>query len=42
MKKKIFVILLLTTLVVNFYTPTRSEADIVPRITNSQVQNFGI
>jgi hypothetical protein len=42
MKKKIFAILLLTILVVNFYTPTSAEADVLPRITNSLLQNFGI
>ncbi len=42
MKKKIFAILVLVTLVVNFYTPTSSQADIPPKITNNQIQNFSI
>lgn len=42
MKKKIFAILCLITLMVTFYTPTSSQADIPPKITNSQLQNFGL
>ena len=43
MKKKIFVILLLTTLVANFYTSTSLEAiEARPEITNVKLNNFGI
>ncbi|MDX1700583.1 MAG: hypothetical protein R3250_08205 [Melioribacteraceae bacterium] len=43
MKKKIFVILFLSFLVVNFYTTTSLEAlDTIPKITNVQLQNPGI
>ena len=41
MKRKIFTILLLSTLIVNFYTPTSSEAmETLPRITNVQINDF--
>lgn len=43
MKKKIFVILLLTTLVANFYTSASLEAiETKPEITNVKSNNFGI
>lgn len=41
MKRKIFTILLLSTVIVNFYTPTISEAmETLPRITNIQINDF--
>lgn len=40
MKKKIFAILCLLTLVVNFYTPASPQADIPPKIIHSELPNF--
>jgi len=43
MKRKIFAILLLSTLIVNFYTPTSTEAiEALPRITNVQINDFNV